>query len=205
MKKTIAMLLACAAAPVFAGTPETVVAPAPTPAPQVNPWSAELGVSYSWASTDVVKEVSGDKAGTLGVDLTACYALTDADSLNIRFGYGWGYADVDGVDTNFHTFTLMPGYRYTYKFDDQWSAYAGVNVGVAAVNFNAEYAHDEESDSAWGFAYSAEIGVRYAIQPNMEIFLGYIFSGNTAQPKGDGWKCEAQNNHGVRVGLGYKF
>lgn len=196
------MLLACCAAvPAVAGTPSEV----PAPAPAVNPWSAELGVSYAWASTDLIKGADGDKLGTLGVDLTACYALTDKHSVNLRFGYGWGYADIEGDDANAHTFTLMPGYRYTHKLNDQWSLFAGVNVGVAAEVITLDGPGWESRAHAWGFAYSAELGVRYAIQPNMELFLGYIFSGNTAQPDNDVYECKAQASHGIRVGLGYKF
>lgn len=201
MKKTIVMMLACVA-PVFAGEPAAVTAPAPAPAPAVNPWSYELGASFSWASTDLVKDSDADKAKTIGVDLTACYALDDNNSVNLRFGYGWGYAsDGWGGKYHLHTWTLMPGYRYTYALDDTWSVYAGANIGIAASawKWHNDGWHDHTSD--WGFAYSAELGVRYALCPNSELFLGYIFSGNTAKPTG----CEAQINHGIRAGVGMKF
>lgn len=202
MKKTIVMMLACAA-PVFAGEPAAVApVPAPAPAPAVNPWSYELGVSYSWASTDAVKNSSFDKLQTIGVDLTACYAMDENNSVNLRFGYGWGdSSDAEGTKLHAHTWTLMPGYRYTCPLDDTWSVYAGANIGVAA---SAWKLHDHgwhAHASDWGFAYSAELGVRYALCPNSELFLGYIFSGNTAKPTG----CEAQVNHGIRAGVGMKF
>lgn len=206
MKKTIVLMLA-AAAPVFAGEPVIVATPAPltVPASQVCPWSYELGVSYSWASTDIIDGVDGSNAQTVGVDLTACYSLSETDMFNIRFGYGWGDADNWGGSQHFHTWSLMPGYRYTWKLDDTWSAYAGVNIGVAAVAYKEHYEGLKDHCSAWGFAYSAELGVRYALSADTELFLGYIFSGNTAEPSKDGWSCEAQNNHGIRGGIGVRF
>ncbi len=200
MKKTIVMMVACAA-PVFAGEPAPVPAPAPAPAPQVSPWSCELGLSYSWASTDAVKGANFDKLQTIGVDLTGCYALDENNSLNLRFGYGWGDSSDAGMKLHTHNWTLMPGYRFTYPVDDTWSVYAGANIGLAATAWKVHEAGVHEHDSAWGFAYSAEVGVRYAICPNSDIFLGYIFSGSTAKPSG----CEAQINHGIRAGLGMKF
>ena len=199
-----------AAAPVFAGEPVIVATPAPVEAqvasaPQACPWSYELGVSYAWASTEIIDGMDGDNAQTVGVDLTACYAVTDTDMFNIRFGYGWGDAKNWGVSQHFHTWTLMPGYRYTCPLDDTWSIYAGVNVGVAAVAYKQHSEGLKEHCSGWGFAYSAELGVRYALCPDMELFLGYIFSGNTAEPSKDGWSCAAQNNHGIRAGVGVKF
>ena len=196
-----------AMAPAWAGEPVVVATPAPVAAAasQVCPWSCELGVSYSWASTDIIDGIDGNHAQTVGVDLTACYSLNENDMLNIRFGYGWGDANNWGGSQHFHTWTLMPGYRYTCKLDDKWSIYAGVNVGVAAVAYKEHYDGWKAHCSAWGFAYSAEVGVRYALSPDTELFLGYIFSGNTAEPSEDDWSCEAQNNHGIRGGVAVKF
>lgn len=219
MNKIAIIALACAA-PVMAGTP-VVIAPAPAPAPAVNPWSVEIGVGYNFAGRDLVKHsVGGEEAiNTLGVDLTGVYAINDNSALTIRFGYSFG-DEVDSearswgerLETDVHTFSLMPGYRYTHALTDKVSAFCGVNVGVAnmSVKDHARWMDgDVQSwhDSAWGFGYSAEAGLRYALCPNTEIFAAYQFSGNTARLSQD--KFEGKNHrqfyNGIRTGVSIKF
>lgn len=219
MNKIAILALACAA-PVMAGTP-VVIAPAPAPAPAVNPWSVEIGVGYNFAGRDLIKHSVGEEEAinTLGVDLTGVYALNANNALTLRFGYSFG-DEVDcearawgeRLETDVHTFALMPGYRYTHALTDKASAFAGVNVGVAnmSVKDHARWmGGDVQSwhDSAWGFGYSAELGLRYALCPNTEIFAAYQFSGNTARLSQD--KFEGKNHrqfyNGIRTGVSIKF
>ena len=113
-----------------------------------------------------------------------------------------------------HTFSFMPGYRYTHALTPRLSVYGGVNAGVAnaANKLNMYIDHERllgAHDSAWGFAYSAELGLSYAVTPTVDVFAAYQFSGNTAKCK---LRCEyggitanRLHYHGVRAGVGFRF
>ena len=113
-----------------------------------------------------------------------------------------------------HTFNFMPGYRYTHALTNNLSLYAGVNAGIAnAGNKLNMYIENERllgvHDSAWGFAYSAELGLGYAVTPTVDVFAAYQFSGNTAKCRlrtefGD-VTANRQHYHGVRAGVGFRF
>ena len=113
-----------------------------------------------------------------------------------------------------HTFNFMPGYRYTHALTPRFSVYGGVNLGIAnAGNKLSMYIEHERllsaHDSAWGFAYSAELGLSYALTPTVDVFAAYQFSGNTAKCRPH---CEYGNitanrlhYHGIRAGVGFQF
>lgn len=219
MKKIAIIALACAA-PVMAGTP--TVAPV-APAPAVNPWSMEVGIGYNFAGRDLIKHSEGaeEAIDTLGVDLTAVRALTDHSALTLRFGYSFGdEADWEArswnekVEMDVHTFSLMPGYRYTHAITEKVSAFAGANVGIVNMSVK-DHARWEDGavgnwhDSAWGVGYSAEVGLRYALCPRTEIFAAYQFSGNTARIRLTDGEDSSTNHrqfyNGVRTGVSIKF
>ena len=222
MKKTLALI--ALAAPALAGTKTvvaTVPAPAPTPAPApiVSPWAIEVGTGYNFASKDLFKGVEDQKkVNTWGWDLTGVYKLDENNALTLRLGYAYGSRKQDNdIRYKVNNWSLMPGYRYTYALDDQWSLFAGVNVGVTNMKWRITGDFPAVEKSGWGFGYSAELGVRYAINTNWDVFAAYQFSGSTASPKYtetfDGQygpesvstKAKAQNYHGVRIGVGYTF
>lgn len=221
MKKIAILALACAA-PVMAGTPVLVTtpAPAPAPAPVASPWSVEAGISYNFAGRDLYKHDIGESEAinTLGVDLTGVYAIDDNNAFTLRFGYSFGdeaSADARNYEgykneIDVHTFSLMPGYRYTHALTESLSAFCGANVGVVNMSVK-DHTRDMDGsitvhDAAWGVGYSAEVGVRYAICPNTEIFAAYEFSGNTARLQ----QRKMEPNHrqfynGIRTGVSIKF
>lgn len=236
MKKTI-ILAAMLALPTFAGQ-KVIVNPAPVApvAPAVaSPWALEIGATYAWGVQDIYKgeEWSPCKEiKTIGADLTGVYNLDDNNAVTLRFGYNWGgekWASVYDYGPNEvygytnktrqHTFYLMPGYRYTHHITDSLSAFVGVNVGIANVsNKYTEYGEDYGEiwksptlhNAKWGFAYSAELGLRYDINETLYVFGAYQLFGNTAKPnlKYEGetiCKAKANHYHGVRVGLGVNF
>ena len=234
MKKTLAII--ALAAPALAGTkPAPAPAPVPTPAPVVSPWAVELGAGFNKAAkvtfpTDEEFGQDQKKVNTWSWDITGVYNLDENNALTLRLGYAYGNRQQDEADriiTN--TWCLMPGYRYTYALNDQWSLFAGANIGVASHAWclkmdadDGEDGDDEGDDvdvprsihkSGWGFAYSAELGVRYDINTNWNVFAAYQFSGNTAAPKYKisgpddtfSLRSKRQNFHGVRIGVGYTF
>ena len=234
MKKTLAII--ALAAPALAGTkPAPAPAPVPTPAPVVSPWAVELGAGFNKAAkvtfpTDEEFGQDQKKVNTWSWDITGVYNLDANNALTLRLGYAYGNRQQDEADriiTN--TWCLMPGYRYTYALNDQWSLFAGANIGVASHAWRLKMDADDGEDgddegddvdvprsihkSGWGFAYSAELGVRYDISTNWNVFAAYQFSGNTAAPKYKisgpddtfSLRSKRQNFHGVRIGVGYTF
>lgn len=241
MKKAI-ILAAMLALPTFAGQKLIYNTPAPAvTAPAVDSGHGlEIGYFISWAANDIYKDWSPCKEiRTNGVDVTALYDFNRNHAMTLRLAYGFGarsWADgayeIDGESwtenarVRMHTFSLMPGYRYTHALCDKTSLYCGVNVGVS--NQSLKYRGADSSDvtypgysehedgtmkqhgSQWGLAYSAEAGVRYAITEAVDFFVAYQFTGNTCKPKLDGGegyhvRGKAQNYHGVRAGFGIKF
>lgn len=236
MKHTYIALAALAALPAFAGESQLCVnTPAAAPAQkEACPLSLELGVGYNFAGRDLTKEGDGISVDTLNVDLTAVWELNENNALTLRFGYATGSDDdseavsdinsymYDRVRARVNDFYLMPGYRYTMPVTETVSLFAGANVGLANSSIKAKnewnYSSPSGIDSGvehfhgsdWGFAYSAEVGVRYAINSTVDVFAAYQFFGSTARPRidvgnGEQVSTHHQISHGVRVGVGCKF
>ena len=233
MKKAI-ILAAMLALPTFAGQKVIIQqAPVPAPAPTVSPWAVEIGAFYAWNQPHVYRGIDCHKqVGTIGGDITGVYNLDEHQAVTLRFGYGWGsekwalgYEDM-GVEgwsgswtkVRIHTFSLMPGYRYTGGITEHVSWFVGANAGVANASYKATINSagvDELGPwsgkvnlhkSGWGFAYSAEAGLRYALTEQLDVFCAYQFTGNTASPKLGGYRwSHRQYAHGVRAGVGIKF
>ncbi|MCI7698528.1 MAG: porin family protein [Akkermansia sp.] len=215
MKKTLAII--ALAAPALAGTtPAATPAPAPVPAPVVSPWAIELGAGFNKAAKVTIKgfadgeDTTQKKVNTWSWDVTGVYNLNENNALTLRLGYAYGNRQQDVADriiTN--TWSLMPGYRYTYALNDQWSLFAGANIGIVNHAWRVKTEGETAHKSTWGFGYSAELGVRYDICPKWNVFAAYQFSGNTAAPRldDDEWyvNTKKQNFHGVRIGVGYTF
>ena len=223
MKKTI-ILAAMLALPTFAGQ-KVIVNPAPVApvAPAVaSPWSIELAATYTWGVPDIHKYTSPCKEiKSIGADITGVYAIDENNAVTLRFGYTWGgekFAnaslfgfDVEGWEkVRIHTFSLMPGYRYTSPICDQLSWFVGANVGVANASYKYSIYSQEQRllsmhNAAWGFAYSAEIGLRYELTESLDVFCAYQYGGNTARAKKYGLHAKRQHGHTARVGVGIKF
>ncbi len=175
------------------------------------------------------------KVNLITTDITGVYNLNEHHAFTLRFGYGTGSKTEFYVDSDdrFHVnlFTLMPGYRFTTALNDKFSGFVGVNLGVANESVKAKqtvqdiYSGNEaykKTDfdrrvhtSAYGFAYSAEVGFNYAINDRFGLFVAYQFSGNTARPTRpsfyhgpypvNGKKLDSQIYHGIRAGVSYNF
>ncbi|MDO4818139.1 MAG: outer membrane beta-barrel protein [Akkermansia sp.] len=218
MKKTI-ILAAMLALPTFAGQ-KVIVNPAPVApvAPAVaSPWSIELAATYTWGVPDIFLYNDGHckEIKSIGADITGVYTIDEHNSVNLRFGYTWGgekFGWDDGVEkSRIHTFNLMPGYRYTSPICDKLSWFVGANVGIANASYKNSYYMEGSRrgtfhKSGWGFAYSAEIGLRYELTESLDVFCAYQYGGNTASPKDEGRRVfHRQHGHQARVGVGIKF
>lgn len=225
MKKAI-ILAAMLALPTFAGQKLIYNTPAPAvTAPAVDSGHGlEIGYFISWAANDIYKDWSPCKEiRTNGVDVTALYDFNRNHAMTLRLAYGFGarsWADgayeIDGESwtenarVRMHTFSLMPGYRYTLPVCSHSSLYVGVNVGIS--NQSSKHRQDEGEgqyfyghDSGWGFAYSAEAGLRLNFNPCTEFFVAYQFTGNTARNDNNGYATHRQTAHGIRTGFAFKF
>lgn len=204
-----AILALGAAMPLMAGT---YTEPA-------NPYSIELGVGYNFAARDIVKvdDFSSPRVDTLGVDITGVYAVNENSSFNLRFGFATGsddqhYADLLKADVRVNNFFLMPGYRYTHRMGEYVSGFIGANIGVINESIKLKLTADNITEryhgSEYGFAYSAEVGLRYMISRHFDVFVAYQFFGSTAEPGFDnvsGSSTRAQLYHSVRGGVSFDF
>lgn len=188
-----------------------------------NPYSIEAAISYNFAARNIFKvyDVTGPKVDTIGVDITGVYTVDENSSYNLRFGFMTGsdsrtYDNFFRLRARVNDFFLMPGYRYTHHIDENFAAYIGANIGVinqsVKMKFSAfdEYARAHGSD--YGFAYSGEVGMRYSVSKDFDIFVAYQFFGSTAEvgrsnSYGDdfGIKTRSQIYHGIRAGVSFDF
>lgn len=236
MKYTLITMMLGLAGVATAG--QSMVAQAPVAPATAPAWGVELGGVYGWGLRQYMKSPYISKKNhmnAVGGDITGVYNLDENNAVTLRFGYTYGgdkfgmaLVDDEGnrlmdmnttVKERLHTFTLMPGYRFTYALNEDWSVFAGANVGVAATSAKLEVTHhiDRRSDltasahkSAWGFAWSVEAGVKYNVTENVNVFAAAVWSGNTARPNikfaGEGvGRVHAQQTLGVRAGVGFTF
>ncbi len=196
-----------------AGQPTPVyTAPAPAPCPAPCPYTMELGAKYGFANDDIFRGNS-DKLDTYGGDLTLVYHMDKRHSINLRGGYTYGdthnWAFGTRHRTALHTFYLMPGYRYTHPINEKWSAYLGLNAGAANLSVKdsvrgVDFAR-KDHNSEYGFAYSGEVGLRYNICDQTDIFLAYEFFGSTATPSVRDGRTHQQTYNVVRTGVSFQF
>lgn len=218
MKTTILAL--AAAMPIMAGTPAYIETE------PVNPYSIETAVSYNFAARNIFKfgDFKGPKVDTMGVDITGVYTVNENSSFNLRFGYAGGSddnSDGNGDDYGYrlrarvNNFYLMPGYRYTHRLSDYFSGFIGANIGVINQSVKFRVSDDDYVGKAhgsdYGFAYSAEAGLRYEISKHFDLFVAYQFFGSTAEASGsnryydDTHHGHTQLYHCVRVGASFDF
>ena len=216
MKKTAMTLLACAAFGVAYGQEEQ----------QKSGFGLELNAAYNFALKDIVKEEGAIPAYTVdtyGVDLTAVYAFNKNHAVNIRFGYATG-DDEQTIYYEYHPLNgkvevqniyIMPGYRLTTPLNDSLSLFTGVNLGLAQTKGKLEISDSfggvSKSESEWGFAWSAEIGLAQEVSNTGSLTLALQLQGLYGRPyfkmfNGlvDG-KPESQLNLGVRLGYSCRF
>lgn len=213
MKKTLLLslvsVLSCSVA--FADTKATVVETI-TP---VSPWGLEASVVSVYATGNFIGN-STKRFNLAGPELTLVYNKNKNHAFTLRGSALYGRHGNAGVDYDGYPrplakldLMLMPGYRYTHSVAPRTSVYGGFNVGVIFTDVNKHHHYiinggGEESE--WGLAASAELGVRYDIDTNWDVFAAYQLSGDTARPTIDTMgKQRGQMYHGFRVGIGHRF
>lgn len=184
-----------------------------------HPFAIELAGTYNLAHQKIF---DGDndtvgKINTWGGDITGLYNITPRHAITLRLGYTYG----DKSKTEYEetckdeisSFTLMPGYRYTWHPSSAWSVYAAANIGFARMGVKETWTYEGGSDSqnehATGFAYTAEVGARYNFSECMGILAACQFGGNNARAKFtdeiESWKSKGQTYTTFRIGLSVRF
>ncbi len=219
MNKALIATLLLSTSPAMAGQPLTCSTPPPAPPAKDCPLTLELAAVYAFANSDILSHGSGAEKDIdlYGGDITAVYALNERHSANLRFGYAFG-DEVNRFygtryETDVHNFYLMPGYRYTHAINDRTDAYFGVNVGIANLSIKTQerdaFGTSSDHNSAYGFAYSAEVGLRYKINENCTVFAAYEFCGSTATPdirfRDSIRSGNNQSYNAVRAGASFRF
>ena len=212
MKKTLLLslvsALSCSAA--LASTKATVVE-------TVNPcnaWSLEASVGSVYAMNSLMGNGT-KKFGMVGPELTLVHNYDCKKAFTLRgsalYGrHGHAGFNPDGSLTSLGKLDvmLMPGFRYTHTLNPHTSVFAGVNVGVIFTDINKEHTYNLNgggAESAWGFAGSAELGIKYSFNYKWNVFAAYQISTNTARPTVNDHKQSMQGYNGFRVGVGYTF
>lgn len=194
----------------YAGSVQPVTTTAPQEAVPSNPWSIEISGAQMFAAKSFMG-ANTKKFHLAGPELTGVYALNDKQAFTLRGSalYGrHGHASVLGTPLGKLDLALMPGYRYTHTVSPELSVYVGANAGLLFTDVNKRHSYSLNTgggESAWGFALSAELGVKYTINSKWSCHVAYQISGDTARPTIYGRKQEAQVYNGVRVGVGYNF
>ena len=221
IKNTCIALLGLSSIALAGPQPMPMTAPC-TPTPPANPYWLEAAAFYGFAGKNLNSGVgSVGKVDLVGGDLTIGVDLCPRHALDLRVGYGYGSNSSNehfGSSTlhskaRVNTFNLMPGYRYTRHLDGNWSMFLGANLGVNNEEIKARASldgiGDKDHNSAWGFAYSAEIGLKYDWSARLYSFAAYQFSGSTAKPSVDiaGLRAESRKQvyHNMRLGMGWRF
>ncbi len=193
---------------------------------------SEGSAFYGFGVSDAIED--WPELGSLdmvGAEFTIGHRFNKYQAVNLRISYGYGagstfihdpsYGSHD-IDMWQHTFTLMPGYRQSFRAGNSpIEFFFGVNAGLAVVGSYIDYAYRDpgygwgysEYDGAEaGFAYSAEVGVKYHYTPWAYLFVAYEFRGSTAAPDIEEtyygrsyFESNAQMYHTVRIGGGMQF
>lgn len=203
--------------------------PALAASPLAHRFSVELSGTANLALHDIANDsmTAGLKVHTAGADITGVYTRSEHHAFTLRLSYAAGEASesalYDGavaydVAGKLSSVSLMPGYRYTTRLSKRVQAFAGANLGMLC-----HEAEERESlgstqeirtrDKALGLAYSLELGLVYTRWEKWSCFVGYRFSGSTAQPQlswSDGEaaysvKLNAQRYHSLTAGVRRQF
>ncbi len=197
----------------------------PTSAPPTTleqSWWMEASGFYGFAQNDLIEQAGAniDQVDSYGGDLTLGYDLDARNSVNMRFGYGYGSHSQNDLLTTpskltakVHNFELSAGYRYTHPITESISAYLGGQVGVSnesvKLRFSTANGRTNSHDSDYGIYYAAELGMQYHITADCYTFIAYQFQGSSSRPKINydniSISTKKQGYQTVRIGMGWKI
>lgn len=185
-----------------------VVNASPERAHENGGWTWEIAGRYNHAFTNIRKHAPAPSIDTWGADMTGLYHLRGNHYVSCRFSYAYGAED----GFKLHQFALVPGYRYEWVLNEQWSAYAGagIGIGVAMLDYpgmqHRHYALSRKDDMA-NVVYGVELGTSYAIAPRVRVGCSVGMNGGTAPFHSAAFSdaTEEQVNLSLRAGVRMEF
>ena len=218
-------------APVAAPAPAETPAPAPvaSPAPEAAPAEVSASVNAPAQTSSFALEIGGvynhmtnrmnayyDGIDMYGVDMTAIYNVNKNWSVNVRVGYSYGSETYTFYEAEYNegysdkvelsAISLMPGIRYTAPLCEKASWYIGANAGYAWYEGELKEVGSDfcmKGDES-GFAYSAELGLRYNLSESLYVFGAAQVNGCLVKEPYEP-TAEEVFNVGVRAGVGCQF
>ena len=173
-----------------------------------NKWGMEIAGVYNHALTNIRQHSPAPRIDTWGTDVTGLYRVRGSHFLSCRFSYAYGAE----AGFKLHQFTLVPGYRYEWKQNEQWCTFAGagIGIGVSMLDYpgmqHRAYALSNKDDMA-NVVYGVEVGANYAITPRSQVGCSLGLNGGTAPFRSAAYSdaTEEQLNLSVRVTLQVDF
>ena len=171
-------------------------------------WGVEVAGVYNRALKDIRQHSPAPRIDTWGADVTGLYRVSGQHFVSCRFSYAYGAED----GFKLHQFALVPGYRYEWVLNEQWSAYAGagIGIGVAMLDYpgmqHRHYALSRKDDMA-NVVYGVELGTSYAIAPRVRVGCSVGVNGGTAPFHSAAFSdaTEEQVNLSLRAGVRMEF
>jgi opacity protein-like surface antigen len=84
-----------------------------------------------------------------------------------------------GQSADTYTIPFLVNVIYQIPIKGPWSSHVGIGAGGAATRLSYNNSGNNLSDTAFTFAYQAEVGVKYALTKNASFDVGYEFLGMT--------------------------
>ncbi|HUA37315.1 MAG TPA: outer membrane beta-barrel protein [Candidatus Sulfopaludibacter sp.] len=132
---------------------------------------------------------SGTATFNLGLRADAALGYNFNRRWAVEFDTGLLWNSMDKVGTNslsslgqsadIYTVPFLVDVTYQIPIKGPWSAYVGAGAGGAATFLSYNTSGTTLSDTAFTFAYQAQLGVNYALTKNASFNLDYEFLGMT--------------------------
>jgi len=120
-----------------------------------------------------------------------------------------------GASASIYEIPILVNGIYKLPLNGGWTPYIGVGVGGAATYLSAENvplfgfaSHSSYSSTDFTFAYQAEVGVKYAVSKNIDLGIGYKFTGTTDHGWSDNgvtFNTDGTLTHAVLATFTWKF
>ena len=206
MSRSLCLSMACGAlvltaTPLFSAEPVTKMQ-------KYNRWSWEIAGEYNHAFTDIWKHGHAPSIDTWGAGITGLYRIQGPHFVTCRFSYAYGAED----GFKLHRLLLAPGYRYELNMNEQWSLFAGANIGIGISMLDypgmvhRSYAVSRKDDMA-NVICGIEAGATYTISPNVQLSTSIGLNAGTAPFHSAAFEhaTEEQVNLSLRAALNFNF
>ncbi len=137
------------------------------------------GVGVNWAD-DVDVEIAGI-SGNVDLDVGARLGLGVGYNFNkymgVEFDTGFLWNDFDDFDGSLWHLPFMVNGVFRYPNESKFEPYVGGGIGGSLDILYVDDFGIDDTDTDFNFAWQFLAGVRYMLQDNMSLGLGYKFLG----------------------------